>query len=58
MKIVIGGMIESWTACNLFFGLPFGGTSVFWCSLVAGGSGGYVGGEALGKWSRSRGQSN
>jgi hypothetical protein len=51
-----GGVIASWAVCNLVFGLPSGGTSMFWCSLVAGASGGYVGGEALGKWSEGKGK--
>jgi hypothetical protein len=29
---------------------------MLWCSLVAGASGGYVGGEALGKWSEGKGK--
>jgi hypothetical protein len=27
------------------FGLPSGGSSLFWCAVVAGASGGYVGGK-------------
>jgi len=29
---------------------------MFWCSLVAGASGGYVGGKTLGKWSEGKGK--
>ncbi|MBL4826128.1 MAG: hypothetical protein JKY66_00175, partial [Spongiibacteraceae bacterium] len=48
-----GGAVASWAACSLVFGLPTGGTSMFWCALVAGAGGGYVGakiGGATGEW--------
>ncbi|EGQ9179353.1 hypothetical protein H7696_08195 [Vibrio alginolyticus] len=40
-----GGMLATWGVCTLVFGLPSGGTSAFWCSVVAGGTGGYLGGK-------------
>lgn len=40
-----GGFIASYGVCTLVFSLPSGGTSVFWCSIVAGGLGGYAGGK-------------
>ncbi|WP_261858284.1 hypothetical protein [Photobacterium sanguinicancri] len=40
-----GGMLATWGLCTLAFGLPSGGTSAFWCAVVAGGTGGYLGGK-------------
>jgi len=44
---VVGGIATGGTTayltCNLVFGLPSGGTSLLWCSIVAGAAGGYVG---------------
>jgi len=40
-----GGMLATWGVCTLAFGLPSGGTSAFWCAVVAGGTGGYLGGK-------------
>jgi len=51
-----GGAIASWGVCTLVFGLPSGGTSAFWCAVVAGGAGGYVGGNMLGKYGESKGE--
>ncbi|WP_432467561.1 hypothetical protein [Agarivorans sp. Z349TD_8] len=39
------GMVATWTTCTLVFGLPSGGTSFFWCSVVAGAASGYAGSE-------------
>ncbi|MCG6202853.1 hypothetical protein, partial [Psychromonas antarctica] len=43
-----GGMFATWATCSLVFGLPSAGTSTFWCAVVAGTAGGYVGAEAGG----------
>ncbi len=40
-----GGFLGGWVTCNLIFGLPSSGTSMFWCGIVAGGIGGYTGGK-------------
>jgi len=40
-----GGFAVSYGTCTLIFSLPTGGTSMFWCALVAGASGGYLGGK-------------
>lgn len=51
-----GGYLASYGTCNLVFGLPSSGTSMFWCAVVAGmagtAAGGYVGsvrGKAAGE---------
>lgn len=38
-----GGAAGAYGVCNLLLGLPSGGTSLLWCSIVAGASGGYIG---------------
>ncbi|WP_281561411.1 hypothetical protein [Thalassomonas sp. RHCl1] len=38
------GYLTTWGTCSLIFSLPSGGTSAFWCALVAGAGGGYAGG--------------
>ena len=43
-----GGLVASWAVCTLVFGIPSGGTSAFWCAVVAGAGGGYAGGMAGG----------
>lgn len=40
-----GGFIASWATCSVVFGLSSGGTSFFWCAVVAGAGGGYAGGK-------------
>lgn len=40
----LGGAAATWATCSIVFSLPTGGTSFFWCSLVAGAGGGYAGG--------------
>jgi len=42
------GAITSYVTCGILFGLPSSGTSFFWCSLIAGASGGYIGGSGGG----------
>ncbi|WP_062268279.1 hypothetical protein [Endozoicomonas arenosclerae] len=44
-----GGYLAGFIACNLVFGLPSGGSSLLWCSVVAGAVGGY-GGSKVGGW--------
>ena len=47
-----GGLASFATAygtCNLLFGLGSAGTSLLWCSIVAGVAGGYVGGKYAGE---------
>lgn len=41
----VGGELATYGTCTILFGLPSGGTSFFWCAIVAGGVGGYVGGK-------------
>ncbi len=41
----LGGAASSYVACNLIFGLESGGTSLLWCTIVAGVAGGYIGGN-------------
>jgi hypothetical protein len=45
-----GGLLSSWAVCTIAFGLPSGGTSAFWCAVVAGSAGGYAGGKYGGKF--------
>ncbi|GAB1623043.1 hypothetical protein AAOGI_30930 [Agarivorans albus] len=45
---ITGGFVATWATCSLIFGLPSGGTSFFWCSVVAGAAGGYAGGKYAG----------
>ncbi|MDO6543876.1 hypothetical protein [Photobacterium sanguinicancri] len=52
----VGGGVATWGVCTLVFGLPSGGTSAFWCAVVAGGAGGYVGGNMSGKYGESTGE--
>ncbi|WDD98640.1 hypothetical protein [Thalassomonas actiniarum] len=44
------GFASSYGVCTLLFSLPSGGSSMFWCALVAGASGGYYGGKWVGDW--------
>jgi hypothetical protein len=39
------GTVAALATCSVVFGLPSGGSSLFWCAVVAGASGGYVGGK-------------
>lgn len=50
------GALAAWATCSLVFGLPSGGTSLLWCSIVAGGVGGYGGSKAAGKYGESFGE--
>ena len=43
-----GGFAAAYGTCNLVFGLESFGTSLLWCSIVAGAIGGMVGGRYLG----------
>ncbi|MBL4608567.1 MAG: hypothetical protein JKY01_12170 [Pseudomonadales bacterium] len=43
------GFVASWATCTVVFGLPTSGTSPFWCAVVAGSGGGYLGGKYLGR---------
>ncbi|SQD78096.1 hypothetical protein [Moritella yayanosii] len=52
----VGGAIAAWATCSLIFGLPSGGSSFFWCSVVAGGAGGYAGGSYGGEYGKSKGE--
>ncbi|WP_394203928.1 hypothetical protein [Shewanella waksmanii] len=57
---IVGGFLTggaaSWATCTLVFGLPSGGTSAFWCAVVAGAGGGYLGGKYGGKIGESKGE--
>ena len=46
----ISGSVAAWATCSVVFGLPTGGSSFFWCAVVAGASGGYAGGTYGGKF--------
>ncbi len=53
---VVAGSFGSFTAnatCNLVFGFETGGTSLFWCALIAGAPAGmslsFIGGKSSGK---------
>ncbi|KEQ19254.1 hypothetical protein GZ78_04510 [Endozoicomonas numazuensis] len=50
-----GGFVAAWGVCNLVFGLPSGGTSLLWCSVVAGAAGGYGGSKLFGSVGESAG---
>jgi len=52
----LGGAVATWATCSIVFGLPTGGTSFFWCALVAGGGGGYIGGNYGGEYGESKGE--
>ncbi len=45
---IVGGAAATYLACNLIFGIETLGTSLLWCSVVAGAAGGY-GGSKFGK---------
>lgn len=38
----LGGAAVGYLACNAVFGVPSGGTSLFWCGIVAGGAAGLL----------------
>lgn len=38
----LGGSAVGYAACNLVFGVPSGGTSLFWCGIVVGGAAGIL----------------
>ena len=50
------GFVASYGLSTLVFSLPSGGSSMFWCTLVAGASGGYYGGKWLGEWGENKGE--
>ena len=50
-----GGFALSYGLCNFVFGLPSGGTSLLWCTIVAGGAGGAGGGWLGAKGGKSLG---
>ncbi|WDE04215.1 hypothetical protein SG34_023170 [Thalassomonas viridans] len=58
---IVGGAALGWGAsyigCNILFGLPSSGTSFFWCSLITGTTGGYlggIGGSLGGQWAGNK----
>jgi len=51
-----GGFAGSYLGCNLVFGLESAGTSLLWCTLVAGATGGYFGSKGLGQVGSSLGE--
>ena len=52
----VGGFVTSWGVCTLTFSLPSAGTSAFWCSLIAGAGGGYIGGKWIGAFIEMAGE--
>ena len=46
----IGGFVTSYGVCNLVFGLETAGTSLLWCTIVAGATGGYFGAKKGGEF--------
>ena len=53
----LGGAGGAYLTCNLIFGLPSGGTSILWCSIVAGAAGGYVVGKVFSNGAQMMGES-
>ncbi len=52
-----GGWAGAYGLCNLVFGVESLGTSLLWCTIVAGAAGGYAGGQAGsfgGSWAGNR----
>ena len=45
----LGGYLAAYGLCNMVLGLETAGTSLLWCAIVAGGTGGYFGSQAGGK---------
>jgi hypothetical protein len=52
----VSGAVATWVTCSIVFGLPTGGTSFFWCSIVAGAGGGYAGGMSGGYFGNKGGE--
>lgn len=50
-----GGAL-AYAGCNILFGVESFGTSLFWCTIVAGSASGYVGGNVLGSLGESAGE--
>ncbi len=50
-----GGALASYVACNVVFGIQTVGTSLLWCGIVAGASGGFLGGKYVGMIGRELG---
>ncbi len=53
----VGGALGAYGICNLLFGIESLGTSLLWCTIVAGGAGGYIGGSGGGAIGVSMGAS-
>ena len=51
------GLLGGYGICNLLFGIESLGTSLLWCTIVAGGAGGYIGGSGGGAIGVSMGAS-
>jgi len=49
------GAGAAYLTCNLLFGIETAGTSLLWCGIVAGVTGGYFGGKTFGKMGESGG---
>ncbi|MCF6338811.1 MAG: hypothetical protein L3J84_12820 [Gammaproteobacteria bacterium] len=50
------GSALAYGACSLFFAIPSGGTSLFWCGIVGGLAGGYTGGKIGGAELKEKGE--
>lgn len=50
-----GGFLGAYGVCNLVFGLESAGTSMLWCTIIAGVAGGYYGGTKGGDAGKERG---
>ena len=50
------GFAAAYVTCNVVFGLESAGTSLLWCSIVAGVAGGAVGGKYGGEFLEKKGE--
>ncbi len=46
---VAGGYLAAYGVCNMVLGLETAGTSLLWCAIIVGGTGGYFGSQIGGK---------
>lgn len=53
---MFGGAVATYLTCNLIFGIETFGTSLLWCSVVAGAAGGYGGSKLGGSFGKDAGE--
>ncbi|GAB1262654.1 hypothetical protein [Aurantivibrio plasticivorans] len=51
----VSGTLATYLTCNLLFGLETAGTSLLWCTILAGAAGGYGGSQLFGSWGEDAG---